>query len=173
MSDLTYPEVGASRDETLPAGYQHITRRVRIGVGDEAYARLADGVMRWRIHELAGLRPVADADRAAVDATFVSRLGVGALRLSVPCRVVWATEQPTVTGYGFGTRRGHPETGEECFRVRRDRNGGVWFEVRAFSRPVSWYARLGGPVTTWLQQTVTDRYVAAARVLAGTFGKRA
>ena len=166
MTDLTYPEVGASRTDPLPAGYQHLVRSVRVGEGEEVFARVADGVMRWRIHELAGLRPLADADRAAVGATFVSRLGVGPFRLSVPCRVVWAVEEETLAGYAFGTRRGHPETGEECFRVRRDDDGGVWYELRAFSRPVSWYARLGGPFTGWLQRTVTDRYVAAARTLA-------
>lgn len=166
MTDLTYPEVGASRHDPMPAGYQHIRRSARVGSGEEVYARVADGVMCWRIHELAGLRPVADAERAAVGATFVSRLGVGSLRLSVPCRVVWAVEESTVTGYAFGTRRGHPETGEECFRVHRDDDGGVWFEVTAFSRPVSWYARLGGPVTGWLQRMVTDRYLAAAGTLA-------
>lgn len=166
MQDLTYPEVGSSRDEPLPAGYQHVVRLARIGVGADVYGRVADGVMRWQIHRGAGLRLVPSADRAAVGATFVSRLGRWPLRLSVPCRVVWAAEEPTVCGYAFGTRRGHPESGEECFLVRLDANGGVWFEIRAFSRPVAWYARLGASVTTRLQQAVTDRYVAAARALA-------
>lgn len=101
MTDLTYPEVGASRGEPLPAGYQHIQRQVNVGVGRDVYKRVADGMMRWQIHDLAGLRP-----------------------------------------------------------------GRMWFEVRAFSRPVSWYARFGGPVTTWLQQAVTSRYLAAAGTLA-------
>lgn len=166
MIELTYPEVGASRTEPLPPGYQHIKRVVRVGDGRATYDVVADGLMRWQIHELAGLRPVVATERVAVGVEFESRLGIGALRLSVPCSVVWAVEDESVTGYAFGTCSGHPETGEECFRVRMDPGGAVWFEIRAFSRPVSWYARLGGPVTTWLQRTVTDRYLAAARALA-------
>ena len=96
---------------------------------------------------------------------FQSGSGIGRLRLWVPCRVVWVRDEPDTYGYGFGTLPGHPEHGEEAFLVSHDTAGRAWFEVRAFSRPATWYARLGGPVTRRFQDRVTDRYVSAARSL--------
>lgn len=37
----------------------------------------------------------------------------------------------------------------------------MWFTVRAFSRPATWYARLGAPVTAMVQRVVTERYLRA------------
>jgi uncharacterized protein (UPF0548 family) len=96
---------------------------------------------------------------------FRSGVGIGRLRLWVPCQVIWVRDDPDAYGYGFGTLPGHPERGEEAFLVSRDAQGRMWFEIRAFSRPATRYARLGGPVTRAFQDRVTDRYVSAARSL--------
>jgi uncharacterized protein (UPF0548 family) len=56
---------------------------------------------------------------------------------------------------------GHPERGEEAWLVSLDERERVWADIRAFSRPRAWYARLGGPLTHALQDRVTDRYVRA------------
>jgi uncharacterized protein (UPF0548 family) len=59
------------------------------------------------------------------------------------------------------TLPGHPERGEEAWLVSLDAQERVWADIRAFSRPRAWYARLGGPVTHALQEHVTNRYVRA------------
>jgi uncharacterized protein (UPF0548 family) len=93
--------------------------------------------------------------------------GPGWARSGCGSRARWSgfATSRTRTGYGFGTLPGHPEHGEEAFLVTRDAGGRAWFEVRAFSRPATWYARLGGPVTHRFQDRVTDGYVSAARML--------
>jgi uncharacterized protein (UPF0548 family) len=157
---FTYPEVGATQTDQLPVGYSHARRRVEVS----DLGRVAAGMRAWGIHRGAGLA-VRAAGEPAVGLAFRSGAGIGPLRLWVPCQVVWVRDEPDAYGYGFGTLPGHPEHGEEAFLVSRDADGRAWFEVRAFSRPATWYARLGGPVTRRFQDRVTDRYVAAARGL--------
>jgi uncharacterized protein (UPF0548 family) len=157
---VTYPEVGATQTGQLPAGYRHIHRRVEV----RDLPAVAAGMRAWGIHRGAGLAVRAPGE-PTVGLEFRSGAGVGRLRLWVPCQVVWVRDGPDAYGYGFGTLPGHPEHGEEAFLVSRDADGRVWFEVRAFSRPATWYAKLGGPVTRRFQDWTTDRYVAAARGL--------
>ncbi|TDE10135.1 DUF1990 family protein [Jiangella asiatica] len=170
MSAFTYPEVGATRGgEPLPAGYHHVRMRERIGHGRPVFEAVAEGVVTWDLHRSIGLRVSATANRAAEGAEVTSRLVVGPLSLlRIPCRVVWVLDEPDRAGYAYGTLPGHPERGEESFVVEIDYDGAVWFTVTAFSRAAAWYARLGGPVTRWIQHLATRRYIAAARSITAT-----
>ncbi|WP_306209891.1 DUF1990 family protein [Actinoplanes sp. RD1] len=158
---LTYDEVGATRAETLPPGYGHMVRDTVIGHGSGVFARAAEGLFTWQMHRRAGLRVPAGADRAAPDVVVVLR----ALVLRIPCRVVYTVETDTCRGFAYGTLPGHPEQGEEAFLVHLLPGGAVRARIRAFSRPATLPARLGGPVTRAVQQLVTDRYVRALRDL--------
>ncbi|GHH40792.1 uncharacterized protein (UPF0548 family) [Streptomyces candidus] len=61
-------------------------------------------------------------------------------------------------GFGYGTLPGHPECGEEVFLVETDQaDGSVWLTVRAFSRPVAWYARAAGPLVPLFQAAYARR----------------
>jgi uncharacterized protein (UPF0548 family) len=71
-------------------------------------------------------------------------------------------EEPDRRGFVYGTLPGHPESGEESFVLVRQSDGAVIFTVEATSRPASLLARLGGPVTRWVQAVATDRYLKAA-----------
>ena len=110
-------------------------------------------------------------------------IGAGPARLWAPCRVVWVVDEPDRYGFGYGTLPGHPASGEEAFVVVRepdasarserseprsreqDLDGKVWFEVRAFSRPATWYAKVGGPATRATQRWAAGRYLRAMRQL--------
>ncbi|GAA1816377.1 DUF1990 family protein [Luedemannella flava] len=169
MSDLTYAEVGFTRPGlALPAGYHHVTARARVGAGDRAFQGVIAEMREWGIHRGAGLT-VRDPQPPAIGVRVNARIGVGPLGVPAPCKVVWVHDEEDLYGYGFGTLPGHPATGEEAFIVTRAGAGGaVYFEVRAFSRPATWYTRLGGPVARAAQRLVTNRYVAAARRAATT-----
>ncbi|RKN49626.1 DUF1990 domain-containing protein [Micromonospora endolithica] len=143
MPDLTYPHVGATRAGDLPAGWRHVRHRVRLP--DGAFEAAGQAVLTWRLHRAAGIGIDATADRAAPGVRVVARLGVGPLRLPAPCQVVWAVDDATGAGFGYGTLPGHPARGEEAFVVTREPSGEVWFEVRAFSRPDRWMMRAAGP----------------------------
>ncbi|WP_433214830.1 DUF1990 family protein [Dactylosporangium sp. CS-047395] len=160
--DVTYPEVGATREGPLPPGYHHVTRRVRLTAG---FAEAAEALAHWRPQRGAGLRVRTEAERAALGVEFASGIGVGPVRLWVPCKIVWIVDKPAEYGFGFGTLPGHVETGEEAFLLSTDPAGDVWFEARAFSRPAKWWVKLGSPMARLVQARVTDRYAAAMRSL--------
>jgi len=149
MAELTYPEVGATRDGRLPGGYRHLRHTTRLGRVDLAIA--ADAVLTFRLHRATGVRIDASAPRAAPGVEVTSRLGVGPLRIPAPCRVVWTMSDVDEAGFGYGTLPGHPARGEESFVVRRDDTGEVWFTVTSFSRPARWYMAAAGPVAPLLQ----------------------
>ncbi len=160
---LTYSEVGATKDAVLPAGYHHLRRQEALGRGKEEFAAAADIVMRWGVQRGAGFRVEASAPRAAVGAVIRSSTGVGPLRVYVPCRVIYVVDEPTRRGFAYGTLRGHPESGEESFVVSLLADGAVQFDIVAFSRPATLWAKAGGPLNGILQRFVTDRYVKAVR----------
>jgi uncharacterized protein (UPF0548 family) len=162
VTDLTYPEIGATRGEDLPPGYRHVRRHVRIGDGGRSFDAAAEALMTWDVHRRSGLHPVPDSPRVVDGAEVRCRFVV----LTFPARVVWTVRTDDETGFGYGTLPGHPERGEEAFVVSRNADGGVWFTVRAFSRPARWFTRLGGPAGHLVQDYVTGRYVRAARAAA-------
>ena len=158
-ASFTYPEVGATALESLPAGYGHLDRWRNLldSEFDSAAARL----MTWRIHEAAGLRVAASRRRVEPDAVVEMILGPRWMRLRAVCRVVYVIEEPDRVGFAYGTLPGHAESGEESFVLDR-RDGRPRFSVRAFSNPATRLARLGGPVTGLIQRAKTEGYLRAA-----------
>ena len=156
MADgLTYPEVGATLALALPAGYHHLD--VRRWVGTEAvFDTLGDFVLGWGIQRAAGLRVPTEVLSEGSSVTL--RLGL----LRVPVRVVRVVDEPDRCGFVYGTLQGHPETGEEAFLAERD-DLGTWVHIRAFSRPGTWYSRVGSPLASWMQRRYTERYLRAAQ----------
>lgn len=158
---LTYTQVGATRG-VLPDGFHHLDVSARIGSGRDPFEQAADTVMHWGMQRGAGLAVRASSDVAVVDAVVLVRLGF----LPAPCRVVYVIDDADHRGFGYGTLRGHPESGEEAFSVRYDPvNDAVYAQVRAFSRPATWWAKAGGPVTTLAQKLISRRYLRAVRRL--------
>ncbi|MFC0531267.1 DUF1990 family protein [Phytohabitans kaempferiae] len=148
----TYPEVGHTRRGPLPAGYRHMRHRTRLGAGDAVFAVAAQAVLSWRMHRAMRVGIDPSAPRADAGVTVVTRPGVGPLRLTAPCVVVWAEDGPERAGFGYGTTAGHPFSGEEAFVVTRDADGSVWLDVVSFSRPAQPWVRLAGPAAPWFQR---------------------
>ncbi len=153
--DLTYAEVGATLDPTLPAGYHHLDERRRVG-GAEVFDALGAFVLGWGIQREAGLR--VPAGPVVEGASVTLRLGP----VPIPVRIVRVLDEPDRRGFVYGTRRGHPESGEEAFLAERDAEG-TWVHVRAFSRQGTWWSRLGAPVSAAMQRRYTEKYLRAAQ----------
>jgi uncharacterized protein (UPF0548 family) len=148
VSDLTYAPVGATRTGDLPPGFRHLRYRTYLGNGDEVFRRAAEAVMTFTMHRAIGATVDATADRAAPGV----RLTVGKGPLTVPCEVVWALDEPTRAGWGYGTLPGHQASGEEAFEVVRRGPDRIWFTVTAYSRPARLPMKLAGPVAVVVQQ---------------------
>jgi uncharacterized protein (UPF0548 family) len=175
---FSYDVVGSTRYDETPPGYHRLEYKARIGEGDEVFRRAGEALMNWRMHRIAGLPMTATDSPATIGTNSLGRLGagmlVGRLRtmtplglvgLPVPCRVVWTIDEPDRVGFAYGTLQGHPESGEESFVVTREPDG-IHFTIRAYSRPATWYTRLGGAVTRQAQLKAARRYASTLRRLA-------
>jgi uncharacterized protein (UPF0548 family) len=149
---LTYPSVGATDGGAAPAGFVVDHNRQRLGRGEAAFARASDDVRRWRMFPApwTAIEP-ADAPIAVgtVVAVHVHAFGVWWLGAA---RIVYVIDEPRRFGFAYGTLPGHPERGEERFLVERREDDEVWYDLRAFSRPGYWAARLAYPLTRALQR---------------------
>jgi uncharacterized protein (UPF0548 family) len=159
---LTYSEVGATAGK-LPATYHHIRRRVVIGQGQQVFAEAATDLAAWQVQLRAGLTVAASTPTATPGTVVVLGLGLGPLRLSAPCRVVYAVDQSRRRGFAYGTLPGHPESGEEAFVVEHHEDDTVSFEITAFSKPSMITARIAGPAGRLFQSQVTRRYLRSLR----------
>ena len=160
---FSYPEVGATMSERLPAGYAHTERRAVIGSGQQAWDRAVAGLFSWRAQRGAGLRVRASGPADAPGTVVVLTAGLSWLGYDIPCRVVWSLTEGPERGFAYGTLPGHPVTGEESFVVGLGPDDDVVLTVRAFSRPATTASRLSGPVGRAVQSLALDRYVAAIR----------
>ncbi|WP_367136947.1 MULTISPECIES: DUF1990 family protein [Streptomyces] len=167
---LTYPEAGATARRPLPAGYHHLYEVGYLGRGRPVFDAAAEAVLSWRMHRAAGIRVPAGTLPAAPGVTVDVSLGLGPLRASGTCAVVWTVREEHRAGFAYGTLPGHPECGEESFVVTLDGAEDVRLAVTAFSRPARWYTRAAGPLVPAFQRRYA-RY--CARVLRAEVARRA
>ncbi|UQX04066.1 DUF1990 domain-containing protein [Streptomyces sp. RerS4] len=165
-STLNYPDRGATARRPLPAGYNHLHHRTRIGHGRAVFETAGTAVTTFEAHRSSGMRIRADNGAVRPGTRVRVGIGVGPLRITAPCEVIWTAYEPTRTGFAYGTLTGHPECGEESFLVEIDAAGAVWFTVTAFSRPNAWYTRLAGPLVPLLQRGYAARLGRRLRALA-------
>ncbi|MFD3944824.1 DUF1990 family protein [Streptomyces sp. NPDC058579] len=167
-ASLNYREVGATARDFLPGGYQHLHHMVRVGHGRDDFETAGAAVTTWRMHRASGARVRTEAVRAAPGAFVEVSLGLGPVRFTAPCEVIWTAYERDRVGFAYGTRAGHPESGEESFVVDLHPDRTVWFTVTAFSRPAAWYTRLAGPLAPAAQRAYARRLGRTLRrVVAG------
>jgi uncharacterized protein (UPF0548 family) len=126
------------------------------------FTAAADALAAWQVHTRAGLSVSASSATAEPGSVLLLGLGVAAIRIGAPCRVVYVIDEPGRRGFAYGTLAGHPESGEEAFVVSRREDGTVAFTITAFSRPASPLARAAGPLGRVIQRHITNRYLRAA-----------
>ena len=114
---LTYPEVGRTLTDDLPAGYHHVRRAARLGTGGATFEKVAAGMRDWQIHKLAGLR-VRTGGVPVEGEKFETGIGP----IWAPCLLVWVKDEPHRYGIGFGRA-------ERAFARRLEAEGSV--QVRA------------------------------------------
>lgn len=154
---FTYAQVGATAGG-LPPGYTHLEQSGVLPLG--TFESGAERLMRWQVHESAGLRVSASEPSVEPNGVVEMFLGPRWLGLRAVCRVVYIVDEPDRVGFAYGTLPGHAESGEEAFILERA-DGVARFTVRAFSRPATRLACLGGPVTDMVQNLMASRYLGA------------
>jgi uncharacterized protein (UPF0548 family) len=163
--------VGFSRELPLPAARARLEKRydvdVRVfplGKGRDLFERARAALVAWRHFEVPWLtfHCTGAVSQGQAVATVISIAGVWFVN---PCRVVYAElDRPDLVAFGYGTLRGHAESGEERFEVSFDpATEEVHYHLSAFSRPALLATKLAYP----LARRVQSRFASAsARALA-------
>jgi len=154
---FTYEEVGPTAG-TPPPGFRHLDRTRTLEPATD-FGRAARAVMTWQVQARAGLTVAASTLDVEPPAIVLLGIGRGRFSLSARCRVAYVIDEADRQGFAYGTLPGHPESGEESFVLERRPDGLIDFRITAFSRPATAVATLGGPITSWVQQRVTTRYL--------------
>jgi len=154
MSDLTYPEIGATAG-ALPPGYLHVRAERVIGRGRFTFEQAADALLSGAVQRRAGATVRMSDTPLRVGTRIDMRLGP----FGIPCLVVWAERGDQHAGFAYGSLPGHPESGEERFELTLAPTGEVTFRITAFSRPGRWFTRLAWPVNRAIQRRMTARYL--------------
>lgn len=167
-ADLSYDAVGGTRVAARlwterPTGYRSFERTVAVGKGEEAWERASEAVLRWGVKTRSGFT-VATATgelhvRPGQDRDLVAHLGPVTLR--EPVRVIEVVSEPDRRGFSYGTRVGHPVSGEEAFVVHRSTDGTVWLTVRSLTRGAPGLRRAVLPFALLAQRIYRRRYAKA------------
>ena len=164
--DLTYGAIGATASvPPVRAVVDHT--RVWLGRGEEVFRAGREALRRWAQYQLDWVQTwPPDVSIQQGESVVILARSLGLWWLNA-CRIVYVVEEdePVVRfGYGCGTLPGHLGTGEERFLVEWDREeGGVWYDLLAFSRPYHFLARLGYPYLRRMQKRFGRESAAAMR----------
>ncbi|MFI8192417.1 DUF1990 family protein [Streptomyces sp. NPDC085946] len=168
--DLSYGTPGATSPGALiwprtPSGFRRFERTVPIGRGEHVWTAAARAVARWEVKTRSGFTVTADdgADAAVRrGGRYTVTAGLGPLAVREPVEVVAVVGTPDRCGFAYGTRHGHPVSGEEAFVVHRDHEGRVFLTLRSLTRAAPagpW--RLAFPLLLLAQRRVRGRYLRA------------
>ena len=157
--EFTYSDLGASRNATnkAPAGFVVDHNRTQIGEGEQDFESAKEALRNWKHFQFGWVEPcwpetpIEEGQIVGILATWCNLWFLNA------CRIVYCVDERMECkerfGFAYGTLPGHAECGEELFQVELDHDTGeVHYEIRAFSRPHRWFAKLGYPLVRKLQK---------------------
>ncbi|KRA32827.1 MULTISPECIES: DUF1990 family protein [unclassified Nocardioides] len=170
---LSYDAVGQTHvaDErwtSAPEGYRRHEQTTRLGDGEQLWTEASTAVMQWSVKTRSGFAVLSEPGedlrvRQGQDRTLVASLGL--LKLWEPVTVVAIIDEPNRCGFAYGTRDGHPVSGEEAFIVHRTPDGAVWLTLRSLTRPAKGTWRFAFPAALVAQRWYRFRYARSLRTL--------
>ena len=167
---LSYSARGATAPASRPwpaspPGFRRFERTVTIGRGEDAWAAAGQAVLLWEVKRRSGFA-VTPADGGGIGVReggrYTITAGRGPFVVREPVEVVAAVDTRDRRGFAYGTRWGHPVSGEEAFVVHRDADGRVLLTLRSLTRAAPagrW--RFLFPVLLLAQLGARTRYVRA------------
>jgi len=163
LSDFSYPVVGASLT-AVPTGYNVDHNRVQLGRGEKMWHRAVEGIRSWQMFNIPWVRlhwttaPILVGSDVGV---LIRHFGFYSLNV---CRIVYVIDEEDPMkrfGFAYGTLAEHGESGEERFTVELNQKDEVWYDILAFSRPRQMLAKVGYPLSRFLQKRFAEASKAA------------
>ncbi|KXK02234.1 MAG: hypothetical protein UZ17_ACD001001605 [Acidobacteria bacterium OLB17] len=169
---LSYSATGATSGE-IPSGYNVDHNRALLGHGTPAFERAKEAIRTWTMFDLGWVTLVPNDTPIEVGrnvAIVVSHLGFYSMSSA---RIVYVLDEPTRFGFAYGTLGEHVESGEERFSVDFDpETGEVWYDLLAFSQPNALLARLGYPISRYLQRSFARDSMASMKRAVSSWAVR-
>lgn len=174
---FSYADVGATRAIEAggaPAGFDYDENRKRLGEGAAAFEAACAALRAWKMFPApwTKISPAGAPIREGTDVAMQAH-ALGGWWLN-SARIVYVFDETTPVrrfGFAYGTLPGHVEEGEERFSVELHADGGVWYDLRAFSRPRFWPVRLAKPLARGLQRRFARDSKAAMLAAMDTNGR--
>ena len=151
---FTYREVGATRNETAPAGYTVDHNRIKLGDGEDIYLRAVSALRNWKQFDLGWVTIVPPQTPVEVGRIVAVQAQTFRFWTLSAARIVYVLEELTPLrrfGFAYGTLPDHVECGEERFTVEHRDDNSVWYDIYAFSHPQHPLVRLASSVARKLQ----------------------
>ncbi|HWC35583.1 MAG TPA: DUF1990 domain-containing protein [Mycobacteriales bacterium] len=160
---LSHDEVGATDPAAARwlAGPRRFETTIKIGHGDQCWATSREAVMSWAVKTRSGFKVKGGPARAVEGHDYELVFRVGALAVREPVRVVAVVDERERCGFAYGTRPGHPVSGEEAFIVHRDSTGAVHLTLRSLTMPATGRRRVAFPLFVAAQPAFRRRYLRA------------
>jgi len=154
--DFSYTELGATRSPA-PADYSVDHNRIKLGSGLTDFETAKTAIRQWRMFAFAWVNiyredtPIEIGQTVAILAAHFGFYSLSAARIVYTIDESGETER---FGFAYGTLTEHEEIGEERFSVEfHHESEEVWYDLYAFSRPGSILAKIGYPVSRYLQKS--------------------
>ncbi|MCC6452163.1 MAG: DUF1990 domain-containing protein [Acidobacteria bacterium] len=153
-STFSYADVGATSGKT-PAGFNLDHNRVMIGRGPDDFEKAKNAIRSWKMFDFDWVRLVrtdTPIEEGRTVAMIVRHFGFYSMSSA---RIVYVIDDlERRFGFAYGTLAEHVEMGEERFSVEFDpETEEVWYDLLAFSRPKALFAKLGYPISRYLQRS--------------------
>ena len=166
-SSFSYENVGLSLTGS-PTGYNVDHNRISIGSDVQDFELAKAAIKNWKMFDFPWVQLCWSNTPIEVGRTVAIVVGHFGFWSMSAARIVYVIDEPNRFGFAYGTLTDHVESGEERFSVELDRTTGeVWYDLFAFSRPAHPLAKLGLPVSRYLQKSFTaDSLAAMKRAIA-------
>ncbi len=168
-ANYSYSPLHGTASSTPVEGYDNDTHREVVGHGLEDFQKAKTALKSWA-HFPSSWTAILPADTPIVSGQALTMyFGLFGFWWRNGCRIVYVVDEPRRFAFAYGTLPSHIERGEEVFGVEIDESERVWYTIKAFSKPKSWYVRLGYPMARMLQEKFRqDSASAVAQFVRGT-----
>lgn len=147
----SYPDIGASKGD-FPSGYDHDSNSIFLGQGEKVFKKARKAIVNWHMFPSSWTKVYPSPAPIKEGTEVVVLFRLFGLWWANPCRIIYVVDEKNRFGFAYGTLVGHVEKGEEYFGVYLDAKGQVRYEIKAFSKPAFWLARLTYPLPRFFQR---------------------
>jgi uncharacterized protein (UPF0548 family) len=161
----SYPEVGASKTEYIK-GYDNDHNKILLGKGEAIWKNAKDALLNWQQFPQNWTTTLPNETPLKMDETVAVFFRLFGLWWMNAARIVYTLDDNQRFGFAYGTLRRHVEYGEECFWIEKEKDGSIYYHIRAFSKPRFWLVKIGYPIARAYQRKFVRQSMQRMRALA-------